>query len=116
MSQNLAGPYCTQILADLGAEVIKVEPPTGDASRAWAPPLWGGRSPMFLSVNRGKRSIQIDLKSEEGKDLLWRLIDGADVFVQNFRKGVAGRLQLDYDSLRAHHEKLISASATGFGP
>ncbi len=77
VSQNLAGPYCTQILADLGADVTKVEPPAGDAARAWAPPLWGGRSPMFLSVNRGKRSIQINLKSEGGKDILWRLIDDA---------------------------------------
>ena len=80
VSQNLAGPYCTQILADLGADVTKVEPPAGDAARAWAPPLWGGQSPLFLSVNRGKRSIQIDLKSEEGKDILWRLIKEADVF------------------------------------
>ena len=66
VSQNLAGPYCSQILADLGAEVTKVEPPKGDASRAWAPPLWGGQSTLFLSVNRGKRSIQVDLKSEGG--------------------------------------------------
>ena len=116
VSQNLAGPYCTQILADLGAEVIKVEPPTGDASRAWAPPLWGGRSPMFLSVNRGKRSIQIDLKSEEGKDLLWRLIDGADVFVQAFRSGVIERLGFDYESVRKRRPAMIYVSVTAYGP
>ena len=116
VSQNLAGPYCTQILADLGAEVIKVEPPTGDASRAWAPPLWGGRSPMFLSVNRGKRSIQIDLKSEEGKDLLWRLIDGADVFVQAFRSGVIERLGFDHESVRKRRPAMIYVSVTAYGP
>ena len=92
VSQNLAGPYCTQILADLGADVTKVEPPAGDAARAWAPPLWGGQSPLFLSVNRGKRSIQIDLKSEEGRDILWRLLKEADVFLRASRSGVMERL------------------------
>ena len=116
VSQNLAGPYCTQILADLGATVTKVEPPGGDAARAWAPPLWGGQSPMFLSVNRGKRSIQIDLKSEGGKDILWRLIEDADVFVQAFRSGVIERLGFDYESVRTRRPAVIYVSVTAYGP
>ncbi len=116
VSQNLAGPYCTQILADLGAEVIKVEPPAGDSARAWAPPLWGGQSPLFLSVNRGKRSIQIDLKSDGGKDILWRLIDDADVFIQAFRSGVIERLGFDYESVRTKRPNVIYVSVTAYGP
>jgi crotonobetainyl-CoA:carnitine CoA-transferase CaiB-like acyl-CoA transferase len=116
VSQNLAGPYCTQILADLGAEVTKVEPPAGDASRAWAPPLWGGHSTLFLSVNRGKRSIQVDLKSEGGKDILWRLIEEADVFVQAFRAGVVERLGFDYESVRIRRPAVIYVSVTAYGP
>ncbi len=116
MSQNLAGPYCAQILADLGAEVIKVEPPQGDSSRAWAPPLWGGQSPLFLSVNRGKRSIRIDLKSDEGKDILWALIEDADVFLQASRAGVIERLGFDYESVRKRRPNLIYVSVTAYGP
>jgi crotonobetainyl-CoA:carnitine CoA-transferase CaiB-like acyl-CoA transferase len=116
VSQNLAGPYCTQILADLGADVTKVEPPAGDSARAWAPPLWRGQSPLFLSVNRGKRSIQIDLKSEEGKKILWRLIDEADVFLQASRSGVMERLGFDYESVRARRPGVIYVSVTAYGP
>jgi crotonobetainyl-CoA:carnitine CoA-transferase CaiB-like acyl-CoA transferase len=116
LSQNLAGPYCTQILADLGAEVTKVEPPAGDAARAWAPPLWEGHSPLFLSVNRGKQSIQIDLKSEEGKDILWRLIDGAEVFVQSSRSGVIERLGFDYEAVRKRRPDVIYVSVMAYGP
>jgi crotonobetainyl-CoA:carnitine CoA-transferase CaiB-like acyl-CoA transferase len=116
VSQNLAGPYCSQILADLGAEITKVEPPKGDAARAWAPPRWGGQSPLFLSVNRGKRSIQIDLKSTEGKDILWALIEEADVFLQASRAGVIERLGFDYESVRARRPDLIYVSVTAYGP
>ena len=116
VSQNLAGPYCTQILADLGADVTKVEPAAGDAARAWAPPLWGGQSPLFLSVNRGKRSIQIDLKSEEGKDILWRLIKEADVFLQASRSGVMERLGFEYESVRKRRPEVIYVSVTAYGP
>jgi crotonobetainyl-CoA:carnitine CoA-transferase CaiB-like acyl-CoA transferase len=116
VSQNLAGPYCTQILADLGAEVTKVEPPKGDAARDWGPPLWNGRSPLFLSVNRGKRSIQIDLKSEAGKDILWRLIEEADVFVQASRAGVIERLGFDYENVRKRRPDVIYVSVTAYGP
>jgi crotonobetainyl-CoA:carnitine CoA-transferase CaiB-like acyl-CoA transferase len=116
VSQNLAGPYCTQILADLGADVTKVEPPAGDSARAWAPPLWEGQSPLFLSVNRGKRSIQIDLKSEEGKEILWKLIEGADVFLQASRSGVMERLGFDYESVRTRRPGVIYVSVTAYGP
>ncbi len=116
VSQNLAGPYCSQILADLGAEVIKVESPTGDSARDWAPPTWGGYSPLFLSVNRGKRSIQIDLKSEEGKEILWRLIEDADVFVQASRWGVIERLGFDYEAVSKRRPDVIYVSVTAYGP
>jgi crotonobetainyl-CoA:carnitine CoA-transferase CaiB-like acyl-CoA transferase len=116
VSQNLAGPYCTQILADLGADVTKVEPPRGDSSRDWGPPLWNERSPLFLSVNRGKRSIQIDLKSEEGKEILWKLIEDADVLVQSSRAGVIERLGFDYGSVRKRRPHVIYVSVTAYGP
>jgi crotonobetainyl-CoA:carnitine CoA-transferase CaiB-like acyl-CoA transferase len=116
VSQNLAGPYCTQILADLGADVTKVEPPTGDSARAWGPPLWGGHSPLFLSVNRGKRSIQIDLKSEEGKDILCRLIEEADVFVEASRSGVIERLGFHYEAVRKRRPDVIYVSVMAYGP
>ncbi len=116
VSQNLAGPYCTQILADLGADVTKVEPPGGDSARDWGPPLWCEKSPLFLSVNRGKRSIKIDLKSEEGKAILWRLIEEADVFVQSSRAGVIERLGFDYESVRIRRPDVIYVSVTAYGP
>ena len=116
VSQNLAGPYLTQILADLGADVTKVEPPTGDSARAWAPPYWGRQSPLFLSVNRGKRSIQIDLKSEEGKNILWKLIEDADAFVHASRSGVIERLGFDYEAVREHRPDVIYVSVTAYGP
>ena len=75
VTQNLAGPYCTQILGDLGADVVKIEPPTGDSARAWGPPFWNSESPLFLSVNRNKRSVRIDLKNERGREIAWTLID-----------------------------------------
>lgn len=116
LTQNFAGPYCTQILADLGAEVVKVEPPKGDAARAWAPPFWGGESPLFLSTNRGKRSIQLDLKSESGKEILWKLVEGSDVFVQAFRSGVIEELGFDYESVRERRPGIIYVSVTAYGP
>ena len=94
LTQNLAGPYCSQILADLGATVVKVEPPGGDLARAWGPPFWGSESALSLSVNRGKRSIVLDLKTGSGKDVLRRLATESDVFVQASRPGVAERLGL----------------------
>ena len=115
VSQNLAGPQCTQILGDLGADVIKVEPLSGDPARAWGPPFWEGEAPLFLSGNRNKRSIALDLKSGGGRQVLERLIESADIFVQSFRKGVIESLGFGHEKLRARRPELIYASITGFG-
>ncbi len=115
LSLNIAGPNATQILGDLGADVIKVEPPTGDPARKWGPPFWGGEAPLFLAFNRNKRSIVLDLKTPEGKAVLEKLIAGADVVVQAFRKGVVDALGFGYDDLKKKYPRLIYASLTGFG-
>lgn len=115
LSQNLAGPFATRILADLGADVIKVEPPGGDPSRAWGPPFWGEDSTLFLCANRNKRSVVLDLTSDEGRSALDALVDGADIFVQAFRAGVIERLGFGPDRLRARRPSLIYASVVAFG-
>ena len=115
LSLNIAGPNATQILGDLGADVIKVEPPTGDPARKWGPPFWAGEAPLFLAFNRNKRSIVLDLKTPQGKAVLEKLIAGADVLLQAFRKGVAESLGFGYDDLKAKYPRLIYASLTGFG-
>src|SRR5918996_890471 len=95
LTRVLAGPYCTMFLGDLGAEVVKVEQPgVGDDTRGWGPPFAGGESAYFLSVNRNKKSIPVDLKSTEGIDLLKRLAAQADVLIENFRPGTMERLGL----------------------
>jgi crotonobetainyl-CoA:carnitine CoA-transferase CaiB-like acyl-CoA transferase len=115
LSQNLAGPYCTQILADLGASVIKIEPPGGDPARAWGPPFCGDDSTLFLSANRNKRSIVLDLKHARGREVLERLLGRADVFVQSFRAGVIDRLGFGADAVRAAHPALVYCSVTAYG-
>ena len=115
VAQNLAGPFCAQILADLGADVIKVEPPGGDPARMWAPPAWGADGTMFLSANRGKRSIVLDLKQPRDRDVLYALVDRADVFVESFRRGVPERLGCGAAALRARRPALIYCSITAFG-
>ncbi len=115
VAQNLAGPFCTQILADLGAEVVKVEPPGGDLGRAWGPPFWGGDSTLFLSANRGKRSIVLDLKSQSGMEALRRLVAVSDVFVQASRPRAAERLGIDYSSIRAIRDDIIHLSISAYG-
>jgi crotonobetainyl-CoA:carnitine CoA-transferase CaiB-like acyl-CoA transferase len=115
LSQNLAGPYATQILADLGADVIKVEPPGGDPARAWGPPFQGGESPLFLCANRNKRSVILDLRERTGRETLRRLTARADVFVQAFRAGVAGRLGFGYETVRALNPSVLYVSVTAFG-
>lgn len=116
LSQNLAGPYCTQILADLGADVIKVEPPGGDSARDWGPPFWGGHSPLFLVGNRNKRSIVVDLKSTRGQEVMTALVERCDVFVQSSRAGVMARLGWDYPSARRVRPDVIYVSVTAYGP
>ena len=115
LSRVLAGPFCTQMLADLGAEVCKVEAPSGDDTRRWGPPFRDGESTYFLSANRGKRSVAIDLKDPRGADLVRRLAARADVLVENFKCGDMQRFGLDYASLRQANPRLVYASITGFG-
>jgi crotonobetainyl-CoA:carnitine CoA-transferase CaiB-like acyl-CoA transferase len=115
LTQNLAGPFCSQILADLGATVIKIEPPGGDMARAWGPPFWGTRSALYLSVNRAKRSIVLDLKSQAGLEVVRRIARQSDVFMQASRPGVAKRLGIDYAAVRALREDVIYASVSAYG-
>ncbi len=115
LSRILAGPYCTQLLADLGAEVIKLEPPHGDDTRRWGPPFREGESAYYLSVNRGKKSVVLNLKDERAQRLARRLAERADVLVENFKTGDLERYGLDYVSLRPVNPRLVYASITGFG-
>jgi crotonobetainyl-CoA:carnitine CoA-transferase CaiB-like acyl-CoA transferase len=117
-SRVLAGPFATMLLADLGADVIKVEPPFGDESRTWGPPWWGdpadGLSAYFASVNRNKRSVVLDLGTDDGRATLDRLVVSADLLVHNYRPGTAARLGLEADALHARHPRLVVASVGGF--
>jgi crotonobetainyl-CoA:carnitine CoA-transferase CaiB-like acyl-CoA transferase len=116
LTRVMTGPFCTMMLGDMGADVIKVEiPGTGDDTRAWGPPFIDGEAAYFLSVNRNKRSITLDLKSGLGKDALWRLIDSADVLVENFSPGTIGRLGFGYEAVHARNPRLVFASISGFG-
>jgi len=118
LSRALAGPYATMMMADAGAEVIKVEPPTGDDSRGWLPFVDrnGHReSAYYMSANRNKRSVVLDLKSADGGDRLRWLASQADVLVENYRPGVLDRLGLGLDDLRAANPRLVTLSITGFG-
>jgi crotonobetainyl-CoA:carnitine CoA-transferase CaiB-like acyl-CoA transferase len=111
----LSGPFCTQVLADLGAEVVKMEAPEGDSSRGIPPHFVGDDSAYFLGINRSKRSIVVDMKQPDGLALAKRLIGAADVVVENYRPGVAARIGLHVEALRAAHPKLIWAAISGFG-
>jgi len=116
LSRILAGPYCTMTLGDLGARVIKIEEPgKGDDTRAWGPPFWGGISCYYLSVNRNKESVTLDLKAQGGREVLWRLIEKADVLVENFRPGTLERLGFSYDECARRNPRLIYASVSGYG-
>jgi crotonobetainyl-CoA:carnitine CoA-transferase CaiB-like acyl-CoA transferase len=116
LSRVLAGPYATMTLADLGADVIKIEHPDGgDETRTWGPPFAGGESAYFLSVNRGKRSVALDLKDPEGHELALELCARADVVIENFRPGGAARLGLDYEAVRDRRADVIFCSISGFG-
>jgi len=108
------GPYATQMLGDMGADVIKIESPRGDDTRWIGPSRTSGMGSYFATLNRNKRSVVLDLKQPAAKDALLRLIDGADVFVHNMRRGAAQRLGLDYASLAARNTRLVHASASGF--
>jgi crotonobetainyl-CoA:carnitine CoA-transferase CaiB-like acyl-CoA transferase len=115
LSRAMAGPYCTMMLADAGAEVIKVEPPIGDETRLWGPPFQDGESTYFMSVNRNKRSIVLDLKKEGAKEVLRRLISRADVLVENFRPGVMEKMGFGYEEVSKTNPRIVYCSISGFG-
>jgi len=117
LSRALAGPYCTMMLGDMGAEIIKLEMPgTGDEARHYGPPFQEGESSYFLSVNRNKLSITLNLKDSRGKEIFRELAKKSDVLVENFRPGTMEELGLGYDSLKDLNPKLIYCAITGFGP
>jgi len=114
-SRILAGPYATMLLADLGAEVVKVEGPAGDDTRTWQPPVRDGISTYYLGVNRGKRSVALDLKDGDDRAAAQELARRADVLIENFRPGGLARFGLDYDTVAAGNPGVIYASISGFG-
>jgi crotonobetainyl-CoA:carnitine CoA-transferase CaiB-like acyl-CoA transferase len=116
VTTSIAGPYCAQILAALGADVVKVErPDTGDDGRAWGPPFWDGEGTMFLSANAGKRSLGLSLRDPRGAEALRRLADGADVFLQSLRPGLAEELGLGAEALRGRNPRLVYCSVGAYG-
>src|SRR5579863_9629758 len=116
LTRVLAGPFCTMNLADLGAEVIKIEMPgRGDDSRSFAPTMPSGDSGFFYSVNRGKRSVTLDLRSEDGAAIFIELAAKSDVVVENFSPGTMDRFKVGYDRLRSINPKIVLCSISGFG-
>jgi len=115
-SRILTGPFCSMILGDLGAEIIKIERPgSGDDTRQWGPPFIGSESAYFLSVNRNKKSVTLNLESDKGKEIFLALAEKSDVLLENFRPGVASRLGIDYPTISKKNARLIYCSITGFG-
>ncbi|HAN29993.1 MAG TPA: formyl-CoA transferase, partial [Myxococcales bacterium] len=115
LTRILSGPYCTAILGDHGADVIKIESPSGDDTRRFGPPFLGDEATYFLSINRNKRSVVLDLKTEQGRAKLHALAKTADVVVENFRPGTAERLAAGPEDLQAINPKLIYCRISGFG-
>ncbi len=116
LTRALAGPYCTMMLGDYGADVVKIElPEVGDDTRRWAPPFIGDQSAYFLSINRNKRSMTLNLRHERGKEIFMRMARDADVIVENFTPGVVDRLGIDYESVKAANPRIVYCSISGFG-
>jgi formyl-CoA transferase/CoA:oxalate CoA-transferase len=116
LTRALAGPYCTLLLGDLGARIIKIETPDGgDDTRGWGPPFINGESAYFLGINRNKESVTVNMKSPDGRQVLWRLIGRADILVENFRAGTMDRLGFGYPAVHAANPRLVYASISGFG-
>jgi crotonobetainyl-CoA:carnitine CoA-transferase CaiB-like acyl-CoA transferase len=114
--QAVSSPLCTMLLGDLGADVVKVEPPHGDAARGYGPPFVAGESPYYLSVNRNKRSTAINIKHADGARIVRQMCEQADIIVTNFRPGVMDRLGIGYDSLKDINPGLVFCQVTGYGP
>ncbi|MCC7368583.1 MAG: CoA transferase [Chloroflexi bacterium] len=116
LTRALAGPYCTLMLGDMGADVIKVEMPgTGDEARGWGPPFIEGESTYFMSISRNKRSVTVDLKQPEGREIVRKLIEQSDVLVENFRPGLMDRFGFGYEQAKGLNPRLIFCSISGFG-
>jgi crotonobetainyl-CoA:carnitine CoA-transferase CaiB-like acyl-CoA transferase len=116
LTRVLSGPYCTMLLGDMGARVIKIEQPgRGDDTRGWGPPFLNGESAYFLSINRNKESVTLDFKKTEGRELLERLVAKSDVLVENFRPGTLEKIGFDYAALKSRYPRLIYCSISGFG-
>jgi formyl-CoA transferase/CoA:oxalate CoA-transferase len=116
LSHALAGPFCSTMLGDFGAQVVKVEPPrTGDIARAWGPPFSGTESTYFVSLHRNKKSIEIDFKHPAGRELFFRLMQKADVVLENYRVGTLDKLGIAYEQARRRHPGIIYCSVSGFG-
>ncbi|HDZ18808.1 hypothetical protein LCGC14_1041450 [marine sediment metagenome] len=116
LSRALAGPYCTMMLADMGAEVIKLEiPGKGDDSRAWGPPFVNGESAYFMSVNRNKKSLTLNLKKEKSREIIHKLLKQANVIIENFRPGTMEKLGLSYNEVKEINPEIIYSSISGFG-
>ena len=116
LTRALAGPYGTMMLGDYGADVVKIEiPGTGDDTRGWGPPYIGDQSAYFLSINRNKRSITLNLRNPKGRDVFMEMARTADVIVENYTPGVTSRLGIDYDSVKAINPGIIYCSISGFG-
>jgi crotonobetainyl-CoA:carnitine CoA-transferase CaiB-like acyl-CoA transferase len=114
-SRILAGPYATMLLGDLGADVVKVEGPSGDDTRTWMPPTHDGESTYYLGINRNKKAITLDLRDDADRETAARLAGRADVLIENFKPGGLRRFGLDYDTVRASNPRIVYASITGFG-
>ncbi|MFB4164244.1 CaiB/BaiF CoA transferase family protein [Alteribacillus sp. JSM 102045] len=115
LTQNVAGPYASMILGEFGAEVTKVEPPKGDPTRAWGPPFWGGYTPTYLSLNRNKTTIMIDMKTKQGLQEVYKKIQEAEVVLVSNRPASLKKLGLDYESVKKHNHRIIYGEVTAFG-
>ena len=116
LSHALAGPFCSTMLADYGAQVMKIEPPgSGDISRAWGTPMAGGETAYFVSLHRNKRGMVLDLKNAQGKETFLRMVEQCDVVLENYRIGVLTKLGVDYAAARVRNPGIIYCSISGFG-
>lgn len=115
LSHALAGPYCSTILADYGARTIKIEPPSGDIARMWGAPITDSDTSYFISLHRNKKGVCIDLKSAEGKELFFQMVEKADVVLENYRAGTLKKMGIDYEEGRKRNPKIVYCSVSGFG-